>query len=107
LYSAVAAYTLLRQMGRMDIDYQVLHDAFFKFQTKPRLTIHGDLYYEVCYILCRTDGRSRDADDDVVPQGREFETQMKEKKPGHLSKELMARAGSHSLSVCTWPVMTF
>lgn len=34
------------QMGRMDIDYQVLHDAFFKFQTRPKLTIVGDLYYE-------------------------------------------------------------
>ena len=34
------------KMGRIDIDYQVLHDAFFKFQTKPKLTIAGDLYYE-------------------------------------------------------------
>jgi len=25
---------------------QVLHDAFFKYQTKPKLTSHGDLYYE-------------------------------------------------------------
>lgn len=34
------------KMGRIDIDYQVLHDAFFKFQTKPKMTGHGDLYYE-------------------------------------------------------------
>lgn len=34
------------KMGRIDIDYQVLHDAFFKFQTKPKVTGHGDLYYE-------------------------------------------------------------
>lgn len=34
------------KMGRIDIDYQVLHDAFFKFQTKPKLSGHGDLYYE-------------------------------------------------------------
>jgi splicing factor 3B subunit 2 len=34
------------KMGKIDIDYQVLHDAFFKYQTKPKLTIHGDLYYE-------------------------------------------------------------
>ena len=33
-------------MGKIDIDYQVLHDAFFKFQTKPLLTQHGELYYE-------------------------------------------------------------
>ena len=52
------------KMGKIDIDYQVLHDAFFKYQTKPKLTGHGELYYEgkefeVCiysvlntYILC-------------------------------------------------------
>ncbi|KAG8146702.1 putative Splicing factor 3B subunit 2 protein [Naja naja] len=34
------------KMGKIDIDYQKLHDAFFKWQTKPKLTIHGDLYYE-------------------------------------------------------------
>ena len=33
-------------MGKIDIDYQKLHDAFFKWQTKPRMTHHGDLYYE-------------------------------------------------------------
>lgn len=35
------------KMGKIDIDYQKLHDAFFRFQTKPKMTIHGDLYYEV------------------------------------------------------------
>lgn len=54
------------KVGRMEIDYQVLHDAFFKYQTKPKLTIHGDLYYE----------------------GKEFEITLKEKKPGHLSEDL-------------------
>lgn len=34
------------KMGKIDIDYQVLHDAFFKYQTKPKLSLHGDLYYE-------------------------------------------------------------
>ncbi len=33
-------------MGKIDIDYQVLHDAFFKYQIKPQLTKHGELYYE-------------------------------------------------------------
>lgn len=32
------------KMGRVDIDYQVLHDAFFRYQTKPKLSILGDLY---------------------------------------------------------------
>ena len=35
------------KMGKIDIDYQKLHDAFFRFQTKPKMTVHGDLYYEV------------------------------------------------------------
>ncbi|XP_066903922.1 splicing factor 3B subunit 2 [Halyomorpha halys] len=59
------------KMGKIDIDYQKLHDAFFKWQTKPRLTIHGDLYYE----------------------GKEYETRLKEKKPGDLSPELRQALG--------------
>lgn len=35
------------KMGKLTIDYQRLHDAFFKWQTKPKMSIHGDLYYEV------------------------------------------------------------
>ncbi|ODV66948.1 DUF382-domain-containing protein [Hyphopichia burtonii NRRL Y-1933] len=34
------------KMGKLDIDYQKLHDAFFKFQTKPRLTGYGDVFFE-------------------------------------------------------------
>lgn len=37
------------KMGKIDIDYQKLHDAFFRYQTKPSMGIHGDLYYEVSY----------------------------------------------------------
>lgn len=44
---------------------------FFRWQTKPRMTIHGDLYYE----------------------GKEFETRLKEKKPGDLSEELRTALG--------------
>ncbi len=32
------------KMGRLDIDYQKLHDAFFRFQTKPKLSRFGDMY---------------------------------------------------------------
>ncbi len=35
------------KMGKIDIDYQKLHDAFFRWQIPPKMTIHGDLYYEV------------------------------------------------------------
>ena len=38
------------KMGKLTIDYQKLHDAFFKWQTKPKMSIHGDLYYEVCCV---------------------------------------------------------
>lgn len=48
------------KVGKLDIDYQVLHDAFFKHQTKPHLTRLGEIYYEgkefearVCHaVLC-------------------------------------------------------
>lgn len=59
------------KLGKIEIDYQKLHDAFFKFQTKPRMGIHGDLYYE----------------------GKENEIKLKQKKPGHLSDELRAALG--------------
>lgn len=59
------------KMGKLTIDYQKLHDAFFKWQTKPKMSIHGDLYYE----------------------GKEFETKLKDKKPGDLSDELRAALG--------------
>jgi splicing factor 3B subunit 2 len=59
------------KLGKIDIDYQKLHDAFFKWQTKPRMTHHGDLYYE----------------------GKEFEIRLKEKKPGDLSDDLRTALG--------------
>merc|ERR1712228_1078904 len=59
------------KMGKIDIDYQKLHDAFFKWQTKPKMTLHGDLYYE----------------------GKEFEIRLKEKKPGDLSDDLRTALG--------------
>ena len=34
------------KMGKIDIDYSKLSDAFFKYQTKPLMTEHGDIYYE-------------------------------------------------------------
>lgn len=57
------------KLGKIDIDYQKLHDAFFKWQTKPRMTLHGDLYYE----------------------GKEFEIRLKEQKPGERLELLLLR----------------
>ena len=34
------------KMGKLDIDYQKLYDAFFRFQEKPDLTRFGEVYYE-------------------------------------------------------------
>ncbi|XP_010449023.1 PREDICTED: splicing factor 3B subunit 2 [Camelina sativa] len=59
------------KMGKMDIDYQVLHDAFFKYQTKPKLSALGDLYFE----------------------GKEFEVKLREMKPGLLSHDLKEALG--------------
>lgn len=58
------------KMGKIQMDYQQLHDAFFKWQTRPKLSIHGDLYYE----------------------GKEFEKKFK-KKPGELSNDLRRALG--------------
>ena len=57
------------KLGRIEIDYEKLHDAFFRWQTKPNLTAHGEIYYE----------------------GKEFEVKVKEKRPGSLSEELCVR----------------
>ncbi|XP_055345832.1 splicing factor 3B subunit 2-like [Paramacrobiotus metropolitanus] len=59
------------KMGKIEIDYQKLHDAFFRWQTKPKMTHHGDLYYE----------------------GKEFETKLKDKKPGELTDDLRIALG--------------
>lgn len=56
------------KLGRLDIDYQKLHDAFFRFQTRPNFSSHGDVYF----------------------QGREFDSGYKKKKPGVLSDDLKA-----------------
>eukprot|EP00928_Gymnodinium_smaydae_P047671 TRINITY_DN31826_c0_g1_i1.p1 TRINITY_DN31826_c0_g1~~TRINITY_DN31826_c0_g1_i1.p1 ORF type:complete len:769 (+),score=251.12 TRINITY_DN31826_c0_g1_i1:90-2396(+) len=59
------------KMGKLDIDYQVLHDAFFKFAVKPKLSRHNDLYYE----------------------GKEYEAKMLTKRPGQLSAALKEALG--------------
>lgn len=68
------------KMGKIDIDYQILHDAFFKNQTKPKLTVHGDLYYE----------------------GKEYEIRMRGYKPGRLSPELRHSLGIPENSPPPW-----
>jgi len=65
------------KMGAMDVDYRTLHDAFFKYQTKPEtLTGFGDLYYE----------------------GKELETRINMKPGGELSPALREALGMTSES---------
>ncbi|KAK3073880.1 hypothetical protein LTR53_004119 [Teratosphaeriaceae sp. CCFEE 6253] len=54
------------KMGKLDIDYQKLYEAFFRRQTKPSLTRYGEVYYE----------------------GKEYETNLRHLRPGELSEEL-------------------
>ncbi|KAH6847944.1 hypothetical protein B0I37DRAFT_391627 [Chaetomium sp. MPI-CAGE-AT-0009] len=59
------------KMGKLDIDYQKLYDAFFRHQTKPDLTRFGDVYYE----------------------GKEWEADYKVFKPGDISEALREALG--------------
>lgn len=59
------------KMGKLDIDYQKLYDAFFKHQTKPPLTRFGEVYYE----------------------GKELETKTMNFKPGIMSEGLKEALG--------------
>ena len=34
------------KLGRNEIDYYILYDAFFKYQTKTRMAKLGEVYYE-------------------------------------------------------------
>ena len=55
---------------------QVLHDAFFKYQTRPKLTPVGDIYYE----------------------GKEYEARVENLKPGVCSDKLREALGINSES---------
>lgn len=70
------------KMGKLDVDYQKLHDAFFRFQTKPKFALHGEMYYE----------------------GKENETKIHEKNPGKLSEELKQALNMPPLAPPPWLV---
>ena len=65
------------KLGRTDIDYQILYDAFFKYQTKKRLTKLGEVYYE----------------------GKEFDKRMRKYRPGKLTKFLRAALGISATTI--------
>ncbi|KAI7935969.1 hypothetical protein MJO29_015272 [Puccinia striiformis f. sp. tritici] len=68
------------KMGKIDIDYQKLHDAFFKYQVPPAMTTFGEMYHE----------------------GKEFETKLKEKRPGDLSEDLKEALSIPPLAPPPW-----
>jgi splicing factor 3B subunit 2 len=68
------------RLGKIDIDYQTLHDAFFKYQTKPKMSLFGDIYYE----------------------GKEEDQRMRTYRPGKLSPELRAALGISENSPAPW-----
>ena len=65
------------KLGRTDIDYQILYDAFFKYQTKKRLTKLGEVYYE----------------------GKEIDKRMSKYRPGKLSRNLRNALGISSTTI--------
>lgn len=59
------------KIGRMEIKYDALYDAFFVHQIKPKLSKLGEIFYE----------------------GKEFEEKLKAFQPGRLSDRLKAALG--------------
>lgn len=68
------------KLGKIDIQYSVLHDAFFKYQTKSELTVFGDTYYE----------------------GKEDESKAKQFKPGLISQNLRMALGISDYQAPPW-----
>ena len=69
------------KMNKLTIDYQRLHDAFFRFQKTPtNLSKHGEIYYE----------------------GKEFESDVKHAQPGEISEELREALNIPPLAPPPW-----
>lgn len=86
------------KMGKIDIDYQKLHDAFFKFQTKPKMTEFGELFVPFSSLLRLTTHETLCR----YYEGKEFETKLKEKKPGDISEELKEALSIPPLAPPPW-----
>ena len=88
------------KMGKVDIDYQKLHDAFFKFMTKPNVTGFGEMC--VTSKLCRFGLCADVLTISRYYEGKEFETQLKHKRPGDLSPELVEALSIPPLAPPPW-----
>ena len=78
---------------------QVFHDAFFKYQTKPKLTSYGDLYYEGKEFEVRAPLYLADTiHESIYGSDAKFylhirQPKLKVMKPGMLSQELKKALG--------------
>ena len=63
------------KMGKLDMDYEKLYDAFYKFQTKPRLFSYGELFEE-----------GKESNDELI-------LKILKIKPGIISKNLKIALG--------------
>ena len=68
------------KLGALDIDYEVLYNAFYKNQTRPYMTQHGDIYHE----------------------GKEYQVKMRVYKPGRVSPALRSALGVPDTSPPPW-----
>ena len=68
------------KMGKIDIDYQTLHDAFFKNQSRAKQSGFGEMYYE----------------------GKEYEILKNDFRPGRLSPALRNALGINDSSPPPW-----
>jgi len=92
------------KMAKMDIDYNVLHDAFFRYQTKPKLIGHADLCppppptltalkqppspQSIAFKASHLTSSHPPPPPPSYHEGKEFEISFRDKRPGVLSADL-------------------
>lgn len=80
--SLLVSRKLTFSLPACNVHCQVLYDAFFKHQRKPKLTNLGELYYE----------------------GKEYEAKLEHLRPGVLSSDLREALGMTDSSPPPWLV---
>lgn len=91
------------RMGRLDMDYAKLYNAFFKFQEKPRMSAYGEVYFEGKNTL----GQAAAGEGSLVIHQKQS---LADLRPGSLSKALRhalgmpptKASGKNTASVAPW-----
>ncbi len=93
------------KMGKIDIDYQKLHDAFFKYQSKPPMSRFGD----ALVIIPRYRNNVVPDTELALPlipnryyEGKELETDLRTMKPGDISEDLKEALSIPPLAPPPW-----